>query len=62
MPEPEFADDADGFALRDADGDVLHGAHGAAPGRELDGEVLNIEKRRPFDGGGFGVHASRPLE
>ena len=35
-----LADDADGLALGDADVDVLDRAHDAAPGRELDGEVL----------------------
>jgi len=38
-----FADDADGLALGDADVHVLDRTHNAAPGRELDGEIADIE-------------------
>ena len=34
------------LALGDADIDVLHRAHDAAAGRELDGEVADVEQRR----------------
>ncbi len=46
MPEPEFADDADGFALGDGQIDVLDRAHGAAPGVEFDGQVAHVEQRQ----------------
>jgi catalase len=40
-----FADDADSLALGDGDIDMLDRAHDAAPGRELDGEILDVEER-----------------
>jgi hypothetical protein len=44
FPRTGFADDAHGLALRHLDGDVLHRPHDAAPGGELDREVLDIEE------------------
>ena len=43
-----LADDADGLALGDVHVDVLHRAHHSVPGRELDGEVGNLEQRHGF--------------
>src|SRR5262249_38702784 len=43
-----LADDADRLTLGDAHIDVLHRAHDAAPRREFDGEICNIEKRNRF--------------
>src|SRR5262249_28234046 len=43
-----FADDADCLAFRDAQLDMLHRAHDAAPGREFDGEIANVEQRHGF--------------
>ena len=52
LPDPEFADNAERLALGDGDVDVLHRAHDAAPGGELDGEILHPEQRPRR--GGFG--------
>ena len=40
-----LADDADGLALGDGDVDVLDRAHDAAPRREFDGEIADVEQR-----------------
>jgi hypothetical protein len=39
-----LADNAERLALGDADVDVLHRLDDAAPGREFDGEIIDVEK------------------
>ena len=45
MPEPDSPTMPTRLALGDGDVDVLHRAHDAAAGGELDGEVVDVEQR-----------------
>ena len=46
LARPRFADEADDLVVGDVEAEVVDGVEGPVVGRELDGEVLDVEERR----------------
>src|SRR5262249_2386422 len=53
-----FADEAEGFALRQGEGDAVDGADGRAAAGEGDGEVAHLQQRRARAGSGGRIRAA----